>query len=109
MNKITTINIKDLDIKKFQSNLKDKEMSELDFVDNISFIITKDEIYVKSNEIWSPDIRTLRIWFNSMMDNYTIQNYYLVECNEDEQDEEIEKLIDDMITKCKRTDQEYPI
>ena len=106
MNTISKISVEDLNVVELQKNLRDKEMTELDFVGDIGLVITKDEVYIKREEAYSPDTGNLKMWKWDLLDNFEIQNYFTVEYEETEQ---IERVLADIFTKCKRSDQIWPV
>lgn len=89
-----------------QLALKDREMTILNFVTDIEIVLTKDEVYIRRNEPWSPDFKNLKFWDSRLIDNFDTQNYYTIEF---EESEEIEKIINDIFEKCKYEEQIWPI
>ena len=71
---------KDLRLKTIQQALKENECTEIDFLDNLELVITKNQIYVKFWEGGNSPIPEWEKWdYQKMRDLYGIYNVIVVE------------------------------
>ena len=103
MNKIRIKSIQE-ELDKLEKETNKKKFYSLDFMGELWLIITKDNIYVRNWNPTCPSIPNLKFWNDDQVDEFEDCKYIHFD---NYKDEELNKLVNEMIKECKYIERKF--